>query len=146
LLASERDLAGDTAQEAMAKMGEIYRANVGYNPYHGEGTQGLGPHPSLARQFEGMKNLDPGLKQQRAYSEVTGERRTKLLCLWNIRFFNKDKKLIPHNSPLIFQAENMSITFEWQKKDVRDDTITHQQSGNRDVPSSSSCFNHLMHP
>ncbi len=175
-LPSEKDLAGGTVQEAVAKLGEIYRANMGYNPYHGEGNHGSGPHPSLARQFKGMKNQDPGLKQQKAlpvcvyrmiihqarlllpnlsqpatavsqllvlayfwcmrsceYSEVTGERRTKLLCLRNIRFFNKNKKLIPHNSPLIFQAENVSITFEWQKKDVRDDTITHQRSGDKEM-------------
>jgi hypothetical protein len=171
---SEKDLGGSTVQEAVAKLGEIYRANVGYNPYHGEGIYGSGPHPSLARQFKGMKNLDPGTKQQKAlpvrvyreiilqarllpsnlsqpasaisqlltpaffwcmrsceYSEVSGEHRTKLLCLRNIRFFNKDLRLIPHSSPLIFQAENVSITFEWQKKDVRDDIITHQHSGDK---------------
>ncbi len=67
------------------------------------------------------------------YSKVSGKRRTKLLCLRKIRFFNKDRRLIPHSSPLIFQAENMSITFEWQKKDVRDDIITHQRSGDKDM-------------
>ena len=60
---SEKDLGGSTVQEAVAKLGEIYRANVGYNPYHGETGHGSGPHPSLARQFKGMKNLDPGVKQ-----------------------------------------------------------------------------------
>jgi hypothetical protein len=109
----------------MAKLGEIFRANVGYNPTHGNGTQSL--HPLLTRQFKGMQNLDPGEKQQKAlpvsvyrelhrqarasalildeavtwlqtlaffwclqsckYSDVQGDRRTKILCVRNFRFF-----------------------------------------------------------
>jgi hypothetical protein len=48
----------------MAKLGEIFRANVGYNPTHGDGVNSL--HPLLTRQFKGMRNLDPGQKQQKA--------------------------------------------------------------------------------
>ncbi len=61
------------------------------------------------------------------YSDVTGERRTKTVCFRNIRFFSKNK-LIPNNSPKIFSATSISITFEWQKRDVRDDIITHQRA------------------
>ena len=61
------------------------------------------------------------------YSDVKGERRTKTVCVRNIRF-HLHNKLIPNNSREIFNATSVSITFEWQKRDVRDDTITHQKS------------------
>jgi hypothetical protein len=61
---NKKGLVASTVQEAMAKLGEIFRANVGYNPTHGNGTQSL--HPLLTRQFKGMQNLDPGEKQQKA--------------------------------------------------------------------------------
>ena len=32
----EAELATGTVQETVAKVGEIFRANVGYNPHHGE--------------------------------------------------------------------------------------------------------------
>jgi hypothetical protein len=140
-------------EEAVAKLGQIFRTNVGYNPAHGDSDGGL--HPFLSRQFKGMKNNDPGEKQQKAlpvcvyreiykqahqshspscditiawlqivafffcmrsceYSDVTGERRTKTICFRNIRFY-KNNKEIPHNSPQIFNATSVSITFEWQK-------------------------------
>jgi len=60
----EKSLVASTVQEAVAKSGEIFRANVGYNPTHGVGSQAL--HPLLTRQFKGMQNLDPGEKQQKA--------------------------------------------------------------------------------
>ncbi len=60
----ERPLVAGTVEEAMAKLGQIFRANVGYNPAHGDSDGGL--HPSLARQFRGMKNSDPGEKPQKA--------------------------------------------------------------------------------
>jgi hypothetical protein len=61
------------------------------------------------------------------YSDVTGERRTKTVCVRNIRFYSHNKP-IPNNSQEIFSATTVSITFEWQKRDIRDDTITHQRS------------------
>ena len=60
----KNDLAAGTVQETVAKLGEIFRANVGYNPTHGVGTQGF--HPSLTRQFKGMRNEDPGEVHQKA--------------------------------------------------------------------------------
>jgi hypothetical protein len=41
----KKDLVAGTVQEAVAKLGEIFRANVGYNPTHGVGSHGF--HPSL---------------------------------------------------------------------------------------------------
>jgi hypothetical protein len=123
---------------------------VGFNPAHGDTNGGL--HPSLARQFKGMKNKDPGVKPQKAlpvcvyreiyrrannplaapqditiawlqvlafffcmrsceYSDVKGERKTKTICVKNIRFFTKNK-LISNSSSEIFNALSVSITFE----------------------------------
>jgi hypothetical protein len=62
----EKSLVASTVQEAMAKLGEIFRSNVGYNPTHGLGQQSL--HHLLTRQFKGMRNLNPGEKQQKALS------------------------------------------------------------------------------
>jgi hypothetical protein len=151
----------------MAKLGEIFRANVGYNPTHGTGSHSL--HPLLTRQFRGMRNLDPGEVQQKAlpvsvyrefhraartstlpldttiawlqtmayfwcmrsceYSDVQGDRRTKILCVRNIRFFDNNNRDISRNVPYLSSAVTVSITFELQKKEVQNDTISHQQSG-----------------
>jgi hypothetical protein len=166
---NEKDLVSSTVQETVAKLGEIFRSNVGYNPTHGTGSNQL--HPALTRQFRGMKNLDPGEKQQRAlpvciyhdlhrlakisptecspldsviawlqtiayfwcmrsceYSDVNGERRTKLLCVRNIRFFDESNRDISSKLDLLTEATTVSITFEFQKKDVRDETVSHQKS------------------
>jgi hypothetical protein len=65
------------------------------------------------------------------YSTVKGDRRTKILCFRNIRLFDKTNKPIPLDSPKISSASSASITFEYQKKDVRDDTISHQRSDDK---------------
>jgi hypothetical protein len=56
-------LGASTGEEAMAKLGQIFRANMGYNPTHGDSAGGI--HPCLSRQFRGMKNSDPGEKSQK---------------------------------------------------------------------------------
>jgi hypothetical protein len=56
-------LVAGTVEEAMAKLGQIFRANMGFNPAHGDSNGGL--HPSLAQQFKGMINTDPGEKPQK---------------------------------------------------------------------------------
>ncbi len=60
----ERPLGASTVEEAVAKLGQIFRANVGFNPAHGDSDGGI--HPSLSRQFRGMKNSDPSEKSQKA--------------------------------------------------------------------------------
>jgi len=169
----EADLASSTVQEAIAKLGEIFRANVGYNPTHVPGSQVL--HPSLSRQIKGMKNADPGEKQQKAlpvcvyrelhrlanlngsgildldsaianimtltfffcirsceYSDVQGERRTKILCVRNIRLFNSSNQDISDKLTRFEEAVTVSLTFEFQKRDIRNDTISHQRSGDKE--------------
>jgi hypothetical protein len=61
------------------------------------------------------------------YIKVSGKRRTKLLTLKNIRFF-KGKQLMKHNDKLIHLADTISITFKQQKRDSKNDTITHHRT------------------
>jgi hypothetical protein len=51
-------------EETVAKLAQIFRANVGYNPTHGYIKGRI--HLALSRQFRGMKNNDLGEKQQNA--------------------------------------------------------------------------------
>jgi hypothetical protein len=63
------------------------------------------------------------------YVEYKGKkRRTKKLCLRNIRFF-LGKRELPHTSPDLHRADCVTINFEYQKNDVRDDIVTQQRTG-----------------
>jgi len=63
------------------------------------------------------------------YSDVQGERRTKILCVRNFRFFDKLNRDISNDyKNLASQTEMVSITFEFQKREIRNDTIFHQKS------------------
>lgn len=57
------------------------------------------------------------------YLKVTGPRKTKILCLRNIRFF-KGTQLVQHSNQNLHLADTVSITFEAQKRDTKNDTIT----------------------
>ena len=57
------------------------------------------------------------------YTHTSGTKRTKLLRLRNIRFFVKHRE-IPHLDPHLADADSVSITFEYQKNDQRNVTIT----------------------
>jgi hypothetical protein len=57
------------------------------------------------------------------YVQVSGPRRKKILCLKNISFFRKRKRL-HHNDPLLHEADCISITFELQKKESKNDIVT----------------------
>jgi len=51
------------------------------------------------------------------YVQVIGPRRTKLLCLKNISFYKRRKRL-QHSDPRLDTADCVSITFEMQKKAI----------------------------
>ena len=51
------------------------------------------------------------------------KRRTDILRLRNIRFFRNGREM-SHNNPWLEFADCVSITFDWQKKDERMDTVT----------------------
>jgi len=51
------------------------------------------------------------------------KRRTDILRLRNLRFF-RNGRLMKLNSPFLEYADCVSITFDWQKKDERMDTVT----------------------
>ena len=62
------------------------------------------------------------------YSSVTRERRTKLIKIKGVRFFLKNKEL--HHSDKHFPlADSITITFEMQKNDERNEMVTHQRNG-----------------
>jgi hypothetical protein len=62
------------------------------------------------------------------YLKVSGQRRTKILTLRNIRFF-KGQRELHHNDKSLQKADSVSITFEFQKKDTKNDIVTHHCSG-----------------
>jgi hypothetical protein len=53
--------------------------------------------------------------------------RTDILCLRNLRFF-RDGNLIKHSDPHLEFSDCISITFEMQKKDEKNDTVTQKAS------------------
>ena len=57
------------------------------------------------------------------YSGVNGERRTKLLRIRNIQFY-RGRRRMHHNDRSLLSADSVAITFEFQKNDERDVTIT----------------------
>ncbi len=61
------------------------------------------------------------------YLNVSGKRKTKILTINNIRFF-KNKKELNHSNSKLNQASTVSITFKFQKKDTKNDTITQHRS------------------
>jgi hypothetical protein len=61
------------------------------------------------------------------YLKVSRPRKTKLLTVSNIHFL-KGRRAIPHTDPLLHLADCVSITFELQKKDTKNDIITQHRS------------------
>ena len=44
--------------------------------------------------------------------------------------FRKDGRILPHLSPRLHLADTIGITFEYQKRDKRNDTVTQWRTGN----------------
>ncbi len=61
------------------------------------------------------------------YSDMTREKNKNTLC----QSFHNKNKLIQNESPNIFKASSVSLTFEGQEKDTRDDTNTHQKANDK---------------
>ena len=59
------------------------------------------------------------------------DRRTKLLTIKNIRFFDNDKQLVEHNSPILHLACIVVVTFEDQKNRTKFEDVTHYRSGHK---------------
>ena len=59
--------------------------------------------------------------------QYTEKRWTDILRLRYVRF-KKGGRVLAHNNPCLEYADSVSITFEWQKKDVREDTVTQMAS------------------
>jgi len=43
--------------------------------------------------------------------------------------FRKDGRILPHSSPRLHLADTIAITFEYQKRDKRNDTVTQWRAG-----------------
>jgi hypothetical protein len=61
------------------------------------------------------------------YLQFSGKRKTKILVLRNNRFFIGNKN-ISHNHPSLHLADTVSITFEYQKRDIKNDIATHHKT------------------
>ena len=59
------------------------------------------------------------------------DRKTKLLCVKNFRFFDDAYNIIDHNDPNLQHAKMVAITFEDQKNRVKSDTVTNHRSGHQ---------------
>jgi hypothetical protein len=148
------ELAASIVQEAISKLGEIFRSNVWYNPTYVPVSDCV--HPALSRQFKGMRNSDPGEIQQKAlpvsvcrelhrvvrstmssssdldlavadiltlayffcmrsceYSDVQGERQTKILCIRNVRFFYNKNRDTSKEYDLLHLAISVTLSFEF---------------------------------
>jgi hypothetical protein len=62
------------------------------------------------------------------YLQVSGERRTRIICVRDVRFFRRQIEL-SHDDPDLAFADAVAITFRYQKTDVRNATITMYRSG-----------------
>ena len=62
------------------------------------------------------------------YLKTKGERRTNPLRMEHL-VFRKDNKIVPHDEPNLELADTITITFEYQKRDLRNDTVTQSRSG-----------------
>jgi hypothetical protein len=62
------------------------------------------------------------------YLKTTGERRTEPLRRRNF-VFRKNNKIMPHDNPNLHLADTVTLTFEFQKQDLRDDSITQAKPG-----------------
>jgi hypothetical protein len=62
------------------------------------------------------------------YLKVTGDRRTHPLRLRNL-VFRRRNAIVPHDDPNLHLADTITVTFEYQKTELRDDSITQSKSG-----------------
>jgi hypothetical protein len=70
--------------------------------------------------FFGMRSCE--------YTHVMSPRRTKQLRLWNLRFI-WNHKVMALTDPLLASASTISITFEFQKTDIRSKTVHQHATG-----------------
>ena len=77
--------------------------------------------------FFGMRSCE--------YLTVDGPRKTKILRLRNLRFFHQRQEITKtHKSQSIFTATSISITFEFQKNNQKDETVIMHANGKELCP------------
>ena len=62
------------------------------------------------------------------YLKTDGEKRTHPIRLRNL-VFRRRHHIIPHDDPNLAEADTITVTFEFQKRDLRDDAVTQSSSG-----------------
>ena len=83
-------------------------------------------HLLIVAVFFAMRSCEyTKVSQNEIHPEAS--RRTKLLCLRNFRFFCGSRPLDTFHDDL-FLADSLSITFEFQKNDARQETVTQEKS------------------
>jgi len=65
------------------------------------------------------------------YADVEGEWWTTTLCIKNTRFYNEHNQDILKNILLLHTAVSVTLTFELQKRDKRNNIISHQRSNDK---------------
>ena len=121
----------------------------------------------LRRLYKGYKNLDPGVKHQKAipfqiledmckqrtttnallvflqltmlafffamrsceYLFISGKKRRTLPLRKRNIVFLKNHRILPHDSPLLEEADAVSIYFEYQKNEERNESVTQCATG-----------------
>jgi len=62
------------------------------------------------------------------YLKTKEEKRTHPIRLRNM-VFRKNHKIIPQDDPNLADADTVTVTFEYQKRDLRDDSVTQSKTG-----------------
>jgi hypothetical protein len=73
------------------------------------------------------------------YLRTTGTRRTNPLRMCDFTFRDRFNRIVPHSDSNLHLAESVSITFRFQKRDIRDDTITQSRSGHKSFCPVVAC-------
>ena len=76
-------------------------------------------HLCIGAMFFAMRSCE--------YTQASTHRRTKTLTLGDLHFY-RNRRLLPISDPNLHLADTISITFRYQKRDERDDTITHHRT------------------
>ena len=132
----------DPALDPDGKFADLLRYQLRGYTNNDPSTRQQKPIPIiLIRQMISRRCSDPGLvafhelinlafffaMRSCEYLETDGERRTEPIRKRNL-VFRKDHRIMSHDDPNLANADSITVTFEFQKRDLRDDPITQARS------------------
>jgi hypothetical protein len=86
----------------------------------------------MRRRFQLLTHMAFFAMRSCEYLRTSGTRRTQPIRMNDITFRDRFNRTIKHDNPdLETKVEWVSLTFRFQKRDIRDDTITQSRSGHR---------------